>query len=277
MTSLTAPSIEEDVCVPGADSPAVLAVLGDRGAVGPNRLERTVAAAELDPSRPRGGGTPSVGIRGVTPVAERMERAGLDLVVRSKTGAAAVAECPRTTAVGTAEDVVDILPSRYEPEEPPARRPDGPTDPPGPIWGIADETLRALEIACAGGHHMHLVGEPGRDWPARYGLVAQRMLLDLDPERSRETNRPLPPARAPLLAVRGGGDRAPAVGRRGEPRAHGLLLMDEPAEFDCGAFAAAMAIPVQSVNEVSGERVCDAVRVRPALAPDLSGRTSQCA
>ena len=183
------PPLDEHARIRGADLAAVLAVLGVLGVVGSDRLERTVAAAELDPLRSLGGGTPCVGIRGATPVAERAERAGLDLVVALDNGAAAAAECPRTTAAGTAEEVVDILAGRREPEDPPPGRPDGPMDPAGPIWGIAEGALRALEIACAGGHHMHLVGPPGRDSPARHGRAARRMLPDLDPERSRETTR----------------------------------------------------------------------------------------
>ena len=243
-----APPLDEDARIRGADLAAVLAVLGVRGVIGPDRLERTVAATELDPSRPRGGGTPCVGIHGATPVAERAERAGLDLVVALDDGAAAAAECPRTTAAATAEEAVDILAGRREPEDPVPGRPEGPTDPPGPIWGIADGTLRALEIACAGGHHMHLVGAPGRDSPARYGRVAQRMLPDLKSERSRETTRIhslsglMPPglariSRPPLRAPHWSASAAAVTGHRRSPGeaslAHnGLLLLDEPAEFD---------------------------------------------
>ena len=246
-----APPLDEDARIRGADLPAVLAVLGIRGVIGPDRLERTVAAAELDPFRSRGRGTSCVAVRGAAPIAGRVERAGFDLVVAIDDGAAAAAECPRTTAVGTAEEVVDILAGRRAPEDPPAGRPDGPTDPPGPIWGIADETLRVLEIACAGDHHMHLVGEPGRDSPARYGRLAQRMLSDLDPDRSRETTRIhsvsglMPPglariSRPPLRAPHWSASAAAVTGHRGSPGevslAHnGLLLMDEPAEFDRGA------------------------------------------
>ena len=226
-------------------------MLGVRGVVGPDRLERTLAVAELDPSRPRGGGTPCVGIRGATPVAERAERAGLDLVVALDDGAAAAAECPRTTAAGTAEEVVDVLAGRREPEDPRLGRPDGSAHSAGPIWGIAGGTSRALEIACAGGHHMHLVGAPGRDSSARYGRVAQLMLPDLDPDRSRETTRihsvsglmPLRLARIsrpPLRAPHWSASAAAVTGHRRSPGeaslAHnGLLLLDEPAEFDSGA------------------------------------------
>ena len=245
-----APPLDEDARVRGADLPAVLAVLGVRGLVGPDRLERTLAVAELDPSRPRGGGTPCVGIRGATPVAERVERAGLDLVVALDNAAEAAVECPRTIAVGTVEEAVDILAGRREPEAPPPGRGE-PTDPAGPLRGIADDTLRALEIACAGGHHMHLVGEPGRDSPVRYGRLAQRMLPDLDSERSRATTRIhsvsglIPPglpriARPPLRAPHWSASAAAVTGHRGSPGevslAHnGLLLIDEPAEFDRGA------------------------------------------
>ena len=242
-----APPLDEDSRVWGADLPTVLAVLGVRGVVEPDRLERTVAVAALDPSRPRGGGTPCVGIRGATPVAERAERAGLDLVVAFDDGAAAAAECGRTIAAETAEDAVDVLAGRRELEGPPPGRGE-PTDPAGPLQGITDETLRALEIACAGAHHMHLVGEPGRESPARYGRVVHRMLPDLDPVRSRETTRihsasgrmPLrlaritrPPLRVPHYSA----SAAAVTGHRGSPSevslAHnGLLLMNEPAEFD---------------------------------------------
>ena len=246
-----APPLDEAARVCGADLAAVLAVLGLRGVIGSGRLERTVAAAELDPLRPLGGGTPCVGIRGAMPVAERAERAGLDLVVALDNGAAAAAECSRTTAAGTAEEVVDILAGRREPEDPPPGRSAGPTDPPGPIWGIAEGTLRALEIACAGGHHMHLVGAPGRASPARYGRAARRMLPDLDPERSRETTwihsvSGLMPlglariARPPLRAPHWSASAAALTGHPGLPGevslAHnGLLLLDEPAEFDSRA------------------------------------------
>ena len=246
-----APPLDEDARIRGGDLPAVLAVLGVRGVVGPERLERTVAAADLDSFRPRGGGTPCVGIRGATPVAERAERAGLDLVVALDDGVAAAAECGRTIAVGTVEEAVDVLAGRREPEDPRLGRPDGPAHSAGPIWGIAGGTLRALEIACAGGHHMHLVGAPGRDSPARYGRVAQLMLPDLDPERSRETTRihsvsglmPLRLARIsrpPLRAPHWSASAAAVTGHRRSPGeaslAHnGLLLLDEPAEFDSGA------------------------------------------
>ena len=181
-----APPLDEDARVRGADFPAVLAVLGVRGVVRPDRLERTVAAAELDPSGPRGGGTPCVGIRGATPVAVRAERAGLDLIVALDDGAAA--ECGRTIAAETAEEVVDILAGRREPEEPPPGSPDGPADPPGPIWESPPKRCGSWRSPVRASPHSPR-GRVGRDSPARYGRVTQRMLPDLDTERSRETTR----------------------------------------------------------------------------------------
>ena len=91
----------------------------------------------------------------------------------------------------------------------------------------------------------------GEDWPARYGRVAQRMLPDLDPERSRETTRihsvlglmPLGLARIARPALRARHHSASAAAVTGHRRSpgevsvahNGPLLMHEPAEFDCGA------------------------------------------
>ncbi len=236
-----------------ADLPAVLAVLGAHGVIRPDRLERTVAAAALDPYRPDGRNTPCVAIYGATPIAERAERAGLDLIVPLDNGAAAAAECTRTIAAATADEVVDVLTGRREPGELPPSRRDDPADISRPWWGITDEGLRALEIACAGRHHMHVIGPPGRDSAPRYGRIAQRLLPDLDTEQARETtriysvSRLLPPrlprmTRPPLRAPHYTASEIALTGDRRHPGevslAHnGLLLMDQPTEFSRSALA----------------------------------------
>ena len=95
------------------------------------------------------GSFQATGNYGATPIAERAEREGLDLIVPLDNGAAATAECTRTIAAATADKVVDILTGRREPGGLPPSRRDELTDLSRPWSGITDEGLRAREVACA--------------------------------------------------------------------------------------------------------------------------------
>ena len=124
-------------------------------------------------------------------------------------------------------------------------------------WRIGEGGLRALELACAGWHNIHVIGRDGHSLP-QYGRVAQALLPDLAGEAARETTKvhsvaglmapwtariTEPPLRVPHYTA----SRGAVAGSRGRPGevnlAHnGVLVIDRPTEFDRDAADALVAV-----------------------------------
>ena len=101
-------------------------------------------------------------------------------------------------------------------------------------WRIGEDDLRAIEIACAGWHNIHVIGPDGHSLP-QYGRIAQALLPDLAGEAARETTMlhgvadlmapwtariTEPPLRVPhYTASRGAVAGSQGPPRRGQPRA----------------------------------------------------------
>ncbi len=242
------------------DLPIALALLAVTGKLPADRIAHAVAVGGLDPfAADEKAGVRCIGIGGIggtTAIAHAAETRGLRLIVAEDQAAAAGVECRETTSASTLDELVAVLAGDREadPLPPPAaagkRR--GPE-----AWSISEDDLRALEIACAGWHNIHVIGPDSRSLP-QYGRIAQALLPDLDGEAARQTTTvhgvaglmapwtariTEPPLRIPHYTV----SRGAVSGSRGRPGevnlAHnGILVIDQPTEFDRDATEALVAV-----------------------------------
>ena len=239
------------------DLPIALALLAVAGRLPADRLAGIVAVGGLDPY----AAIPSAGVRcigagGTTAIAHAAAVRGLRLIVAEDQAAAASAECPETTGAVTLDELVATLTGDQD------------ADPPSPraaavkrrypeAWRISEGDLRALEVACAGWHNIHVIGPHSYSLP-QYGRIAQTLLPDLAGEAVRETTKihgvaglmapwtariTEPPLRVPHYTISRGGI-AGSRGRPGEVNlAHnGVLVIDQPTEFDRDAADALVAV-----------------------------------
>ena len=212
-----------------------------------DRIAGLVAVGGLDPY----AANERIGVRcvsagGTTAIAHAAQARGLPLIVAEDQAAAAGAECPETTSAATLEELVAVLDGDREGDPLPARTVAVKRRDPG-TWRISEGDMRALEIACAGWHNIHVIGPDVHSLP-QYGRVAQALLPDLAGEAARETTRihgvaglmtpwtarvTEPPLRVPHYTA----SRGAVAGSRGRPGevnlAHnGILVIDQPTEFD---------------------------------------------
>ena len=229
------------------DLPIALALLAAAGKLPADRLAAVVAVGGLDPyAADERAGVRCIGGRGTTAIAHTAQTRGLRLIIAADQAAAASVECRETTGAGTLDELMAVLAGDRDAEPLPPRtagaRRRGPE-----AWRISEGDLRALEIACAGWHNIHVIGSEGRSLP-QYGHVAQALLADLAGEAARETTKihsvaglmapwtariTQPPLRIPHFTI----SRGAIAGSRGRPGevnlAHnGLLVIDQPTEFD---------------------------------------------
>ena len=239
------------------DLPVALALLGMAGKFPADRIAGTVAVGGLDPfAANERAGVRCISGLGTTAIAHAVHSRGLRLIVPEDQAAAARAECRETTVATTLDELVAVL----------AGDQDGDPLPPRTIavkrrdpaaWRISEGDLRALEIACAGWHNIHVIGPEGHSLP-QYGRIAQALLPDLDGESARETTRihgvaglmapwtariTEPPLRIPHYTA----SRGAVAGSRGRPGevnlAHnGVLVIDQPTELDRAAADALVAV-----------------------------------
>ena len=229
------------------DLPIALAVLSVAGKLPVDRIADVVAVGGLAPyGANERAGVRCTGAGGTTAIAHAAEARGLGLIVAEDQAAAASIECRRTTAAVTLEELVAVLSGDREPEPLPPRTASAKRRDPGG-WRISEGDLRALEIACAGWHNIHIIGPDGYSLP-QYGRIAQALLPDLAGEAARETTSihgvvgimapwtariTEPPLRIPHYTI----SRGAIAGSRGRPGevnlAHnGILVIDQPKEFD---------------------------------------------
>ena len=239
------------------DLPIALAVLAVAGKLPVDRIADVVAVGALDPyAANESAGVRCIGARGTTAIAHAAGARGLRLIVAEDQAAAARAECRETTGAMTLEELVAALAGDQDGEPLPHRtaavkRRDPET------WRIGEDDLRALEIACAGWHNIHVIGPDGHSLP-QYGRIAQALLPDLAGEAARETTTihgvaglmapwtarmTEPPLRVPHYTA----SRGAVAGSRGRPGevnlAHnGVLVIDQPTEFDRDAVEALVAV-----------------------------------
>ena len=237
--------------------PIALALLAVTGKLPVDRIAGIVAVGGLDPyAAIESAGVRCIGAGGTTAIAHAAEAHGLRLIVAEDQAAAACAECRETTGAMTLEELVAALAGDQDGEPLPHRtvavkRRDPET------WRIGEDDLRALEIACAGWHNIHVIGPDSRSLP-QYGRIAQALLPDLAGEAARETTRihgvaglmapwtpriTEPPLRVPHYTA----SRGAVAGSRGGPGevnlAHnGILVIDQPTEFDRDATDALVAV-----------------------------------
>ena len=237
--------------------PIALALLGVAGRLPSDRLAGAVAVGGLDPYAANGrAGVRCIGGRGTTAIAHAAQTRGLRLIVAEDQAAAACVECSETTGAATLDDLVAVLADERNGDPLPPRTAIVKRSDPG-TWRVGEDDLRALEIACAGWHNIHVIGPHGHSLP-QYGRIAQALLPDLDGEAARETTTihgvaglmapwtarlTEPPLRAPHYTA----SRGALAGSRGRPGevnlAHnGVLVIDQPTEFDRDAAEALVAV-----------------------------------
>lgn len=239
------------------DLPIALALLGMTGRLPADRLAGTVAVGGLDPyAANESAGVRYVGGHGTTAIAHAAQTRGFRLIVAEDQAAAACIECRETTSAATLDELVAMLAGNRDADPLPPRTAIVKRRDPG-TWRIGDADLRALEIACAGWHNLHVIGPHGHSLP-QYGRIAQALLPDLDGEAARETTTihgvaglmapwtariTEPPLRVPHYTA----SRGAVAGSRGRPGevnlAHnGVLVIDQPTEFDRDAADALVAV-----------------------------------
>ena len=239
------------------DLPIALALLVVAGKLPTDRVAGTVAVGGLDPfAANERAGVRCIGAGGTTAIAHTAQARGLRLIVAEDQAAAACAECRETTPATTLDELVAVLAGDRDADPLPPRTIAVKRRDPG-AWRISDGDLRALEIACAGWHNIHVIGPEGHSLP-QYGRIAQALLPDLDGEAARETTRirdvaglmapwtariTEPPLRIPHYTA----SRGAVAGSRGRPGevnlAHnGVLVIDQPTEFDGDAADALVAV-----------------------------------
>ena len=237
--------------------PIALAVLTVTGKLPANRIAAVVAVGGLDPGAANErAGVRCIGGRGTTAIAHAVHLRGLRLIVAADQAAAARAECRETIGAVTLEELVALLAGDRDVDPLPPRTVAHKRREPG-TWRISEGDLRALEIACAGWHNIHVIGPDGNSFP-QYGHIAQTLLPDLAGEAARETTKvhgvaglmapwtarvTEPPLRIPHYTVSRGAV-ASSRGRPGEVNlAHnGVLVIDQPTEFDRDAADALVAV-----------------------------------
>ena len=168
------------------------------------------------------------------------------MIVAEDQAAAACVECHETTGAVTLDELAALLAGDQDGDPLPPRTAAVKRRDPG-TWRINEGDLRALEIACAGWHNIHVIG-PDRYSLPQYGRMAQALLPDLAGEAARETTKihgvaglmapwtarvTEPPLRVPHHTA----SRGAVAGSRGRPGevnlAHnGVLVIDQPTEFD---------------------------------------------
>ncbi len=239
------------------DLPVTLALLGAAGKLPADRIAGIVAVGGLDPfAANERTGVRCIGADGTTAIAHAAEARGLRLIVAEDQAAAARAECRETTSAATLEELAAVLAGDQDDEPFPPRTATVERRDPG-TWRINDADLRALEIACAGWHNIHVIGPEGHSLP-QYGRIAQALLPDLDGEAAREATKihgvaglmapwtariTEPPLRIPHYTV----SRDAVAGSRGRPGevnlAHnGVLVIDQPTELDRAAADALVGV-----------------------------------
>ena len=239
------------------DLPIALALLAAAGKFPVDSIAGIVAVGGLDPyAANERAGVRCTGGRGTTAIALAAQARGLRLIVAEDQAAAACAECRETTPATTLEELVPVLAGDQDGDPLPHRTTGVTRRDPG-AWRISDGDLRALEIACAGWHNIHVIGPEGHSLP-QYGRIAQALLPDLDGEAARETTKihgvaglmapwtariTEPPLRVPHYTA----SRGAVAGSRGRPGevnlAHnGVLVIDQPTEFDRDAADALVAV-----------------------------------
>ena len=239
------------------DLPIALALLGMTGKLALDGIAGIVAVGGLDPYTPiESVGVRCIGAGGTTAIAHAVQARGLRLIVAEDQAAAACAECRETTGAMTLEELVAMLTGDRDGEPLPHRTVAVKRRDPG-TWRIGEDDLRAIEIACAGWHNIHVIGPEGHSLP-QYGRIAQALLPDLAGEAARETTMlhgvaglmapwtariTEPPLRVPHYTA----SRGAVAGSRGRPGevnlAHnGVLVIDQPTEFDRDAADALVAV-----------------------------------
>ncbi len=238
------------------DLPIALALLAVAGKLPADRIADIVAVGGLDPyAANESAGVRCIGAGGTTAIAHAAEAHGLRLIVADDQAAAACAECRETTGAMTLEELVAVLAGDQDGEPLPHRTVAVKRRDPG-TWRLSESDLRAIEIACAGWHNIHIIGPEGHSLP-QYGRIAQALLPDLAGEAARETTSihgvaglmapwtariTEPPLRVPHHTA----SRGAVAGSRGRPGevnlAHnGVLVIDQPTEFDRDAADALVA------------------------------------
>ncbi len=239
------------------DLPIALVLLGAAGKLPADPLAGIVAVGGLDPfGVNENAGVRCIGAGGTTAVAHAAQTRGLRLIVAEDQAAAAHVECSQTIGAATLDELVAVLAGdRGADPLPPRTTAVKRRDP--AAWRIGEGDLRALEIACAGWHNIHVIGPHGHSLP-QYGRVAQALLPTLDDEAARATTKihgvaglmapwaariTEPPLRIPHHTA----SRGAVVGSRGRPGevnlAHnGVLVIDQPTEFDRDAADALVAV-----------------------------------
>ena len=227
--------------------PVALALLAVTGKLPADRIAGIVAVGGLDPyAANESAGVRCIGAGGTTAIAHAAETRGLRLIVAEDQTAAARAECRETTGAATLDELVAVLAGDQRGEPLPPRAVVVKRCDPG-TWRISEGDLRALEVACAGWHNIHVIGPDGHSLP-QYGRIAQALLPDLADEAARETTKihgvaglmapwtariMEPPLRAPHHTA----SRGAVAGSRGRPGevnlAHnGVLVIDQPTDLD---------------------------------------------
>ena len=239
------------------DLPVALALLAVAGKLPADRLAGIVAAGSLDPfAANERAGVRCIGADGTTAIAHAAQTRGLRLIVAEDQAAAACAECRETTPATTLDELVAVLAGDRDADPFPPRTIAAKRRDPE-AWRVSEADLRALEIACAGWHNIHVVGPEGHSLP-QYGRIAQALLPDLDGEAARETTSIhgvaglMPPWTAritepPLRIPHYTASRGAVAGSRGRPGevnlAHnGVLVIDQPTELDRDAADALVAV-----------------------------------
>ena len=237
--------------------PIALALLAVTGKLPADRIAGLVAVGGLDPyAANESADVRCVGAGGTTTIAHAAQARGLRLIVAEDQAAAARAECHETTGAATLDKLVAVLAGDRNADPLPPRATAVKRRDPG-AWRLSEGDLRALEIACAGWHNIHVIG-PGSCSLPQYGRIAQALLPDLAGEAARETTSihgvagllapwtariTEPPLRVPHYTA----SRGAVAGSRGRPGevnlAHnGILVIDQPSEFDRDAADALVAV-----------------------------------
>ena len=218
-------------------------MLAAAGKLPVDRLAGTVAVGGLDLyAATERAGVRCIGAGGTTAIAHAAQTRGLRLIVAEDYAAAACVDCRETTVAATLEQLVALLAGDQDGDPLPARTAALDRRDPG-ASRISEGDLRALEIACAGWHNIHVIGPDGRSLP-QYGRIAQTLLPDLAGEASRETTKIhgvadlVAPWTAriterPLQVPHYTASRGAVAGSRGGPGevnlAHNGLVIDQPS------------------------------------------------
>ena len=235
-------------CLHGLELPIILTVMGTDGGVDPARLAKTAAWAAVDADAGEPRESRCKGYRGAIPIARRIAREEMKLLVADENAIHSAAECG-TFAVKTIGDAINTLngaggPPIQAPADsaPATRNANDYKD-----WMISPKDLRVLAMAAAGGHHVQIEGTEDDPRPNRYGRYVHRLLPDLTDDQGLETSLIHSAAglldpwtgrlvRAPLRAPH---HTASTGAMTGTPRgpgeaslAHnGVLLLDEATEI----------------------------------------------